>query len=430
MKRCAFLSIALASANMSGAVRPQYGGTVQIEMRAAVPDFDPSAWPASSIEAFAKEQIVTLLFDRLVELDASAQPRPALAASWQHDAEKRTWEFRPRSGVTFSDGSLLSSSDIAGVFRFEPSARTITSVDLVMVEFDRPMPRLLEELARARHSVFRRKPGGEILGTGPFRVTGWQPGRHLELSANDGHWAGRPFLDGVSIGLGRSLPEPGIDVEIGGGRPRRTWTSAPVDLIALVMDHVEAPHLREALALAINRPAVYNVLLRKQGEIAGGILPQWLSGYAFLFRAASDPARARQLAASAPGAKLSLGFDSGDPLIRSIAERISVDAREAGLTVQTTSRESADIRLVRTRMRSMIAAQALAEAAAELGFSDTPDVSGPQALYTVERSLLEGFRVVPLFHLPLVQAIGPPVRNWLPASSGAWRLADVWISPQ
>lgn len=392
-------------------------------MCAGIQSLDPSEWPASSLEAFAREQIVSLIFDRLVELDANSQPRPALAASWQHDAEKRTWEFRPRASVTFSDGSPLRASDIAAVLRFEPSARTIVSADLVMVEFDRPMPGLLEELARPRHSVFRRKPGGEIVGTGPFHVTGWQPGRHLALAASDDYWAGRPFLDGVSVDIGQAPRE----ASIGTGRPRRVWTSAPVDLIALVMDRVEDAESREALALAINRPAIFNVLLRKQGEIAGGILPQWLSGYAFLFQPQSDAPRARQLAAKT---RLSLGFAANDSLVRSIAERIAVDAREAGLAVRLSPGNNADMRLVRVRLRSMIAAQALADAAAELGFSDTPDVSGPQALYTVERSLLEGFHLVPLFHLPLTQSIGPTVRNWMPAPLGAWRLADVWISPQ
>ena len=43
--------------------------------------------------------------------------------------------------------------------------------------------------------------------------------------------------------------------------------------------------MREAVALSIDRTAIHNVLLQKQGEISGALLPRWLSGYAFLFPA-------------------------------------------------------------------------------------------------------------------------------------------------
>ena len=40
-----------------------------------------------------------------------------------------------------------------------------------------------------------------------------------------------------------------------------------------------------ALALAGDRSASHAVLFQRQGEISGALLPQWLSGYAFLFSA-------------------------------------------------------------------------------------------------------------------------------------------------
>jgi hypothetical protein len=43
--------------------------------------------------------------------------------------------------------------------------------------------------------------------------------------------------------------------------------------------------------------------------------------------------------------------------------------------------------------------------------------------YETERAMLAGFRVIPLFHLPLAWALNPHVRN-------GPRLADVWLDPR
>jgi hypothetical protein len=100
------------------------------------------------------------------------------------------------------------------------------------------------------------------------------------------------------------------------------------------------------------------VLLQRQGEVSGALLPQWLSGYAFLFPATADLGRARQLAAGARG--ISLGVS--DASARPIAERIALNARDAGLAVAvTTQPANADVVLVELRISSTDPLKALAE---------------------------------------------------------------------
>ena len=53
--------------------------------------------------------------------------------------------------------------------------------------------------------------------------------------------------------------------------------------------------------------------------------------------------------------------------------------------------------------------------------------STPNSAYAEERRLLEERRVLPLVLLPEYVGIAPPVRNWMPARWGEWRLADVWL---
>src|SRR2546422_7007982 len=73
---------------------------------------------------------------------------------------------------------------------------------------------------------------------------------------------------------------------------RRVESSAPTELIALVFSRdrqsPEDGRLREALALSVDRGSMNTVLLQGGGEPAGGLLPNWMTGYAFLFPTRSE----------------------------------------------------------------------------------------------------------------------------------------------
>ncbi len=61
------------------------------------------------------------------------------------------------------------------------------------------------------------------------------------------------------------------------------------------------------LALSLDCQTIANMLLQKQAELASALLPQWLSGYAFLFTMVTNFDRAKEtratLPAGSPGAK-------------------------------------------------------------------------------------------------------------------------------
>jgi hypothetical protein len=271
--------------------------------------------------------------------------------------------------------------------------------------------------------------------TGPFRVANWEPMKALALEANEQFQGGRPYLDRVEIHMGRSPRDQALDFELGradvielppsdlrraqqqGGH---TSESAPCRVIALVFNgrREDLDRLRQALALTIDRPAIRNVLLQRQGEISGALLPAWLSGYEFLFPAGRDVARAKELATLA--APLSFAWDSQDALLRSIAERIVVNAAEAGLTLRPTAGSQADARLVVLRIASDDAGDALKA----LGGAAASD---PLKLYEAERALIESRRMVPLFQLPIAYEMGSNVHAWTTGPTGNWRLEDVWL---
>jgi len=57
----------------------------------------------------SQDNLANLVFDRLVTLNESAQPQPALAISWRHDPDFRRLGFQLRPGVKFHDGSPLTA---------------------------------------------------------------------------------------------------------------------------------------------------------------------------------------------------------------------------------------------------------------------------------------------------------------------------------
>ena len=277
-----------------------------------------------------------------------------------------------------------------------------------------------------------------------FSITRWEAGRRAAYAADEKAPGGRPFLDAVEVELARSPREQAIDLDVGKAEMieippnearrqpagRRTWVSQPVRVLMLVFGaRVDDPRTREALALAVDRTAIFNVLLQRQGEISGALLPQWLSGYAFVFNAASDAARARGLAAAVPAPARSFSIGVEDAALRPIAERIALNARDAGLAVSLVPQAgAADVRLLEVRIATADPARALAAVAATLGLPAPARTDSPDGLYNAERSLLDGFRVVPLFHLADVYGVAARVKGGPGISPlGEWRLENVWL---
>jgi Bacterial extracellular solute-binding proteins, family 5 Middle len=428
------LSSLLIFSTLTGAVRPRYGGALTVELSSAWTTLDPGS---------LKSALAVPIAETLVRVNSRGEVEPVLAVAWQHDPDYKRWRFSLRPKVTFHDGDALTAASAAPSLR----AALKTKYDEVSIEAggqalviqsDRAMPELLQELALPRSSIVRKSEAGLLIGTGPFRITAWEPDRRLALAAFEDYWAGRPYLDTVAIEFGSQRGHADLfDIPIGPARrilPEglATWSSAPRTLLALIATTVD-PQVVQALALVIDRAPIVNVLAQHKGEAAFGLLPQWLSGYAFLFQTMPDLTRARQLAAASHSAPLSLSYPANDLFLRSVAERVALNARDAGLSVQPAPAVNANLRLVELPLESIDAADELKRIAAEIGAGDRAsqiDSAKPETLYEFERSVLEDRRVVPLVYLRETFGIAPRVH--LPKSASdpfALHLEDVWLQP-
>jgi ABC-type transport system substrate-binding protein len=427
--------------------RPQYGGTLRVTMRAAPTSLDPAE--NAQTDSFARRNLTLLIFDTLVTTDDFARVHGALAASWQVSPTNQRWQFHLRRGVKFNDGTALTSEVAAASLRAgNPTWNVSVDGDSVVIERDIADPEMLGELALPRNAIAKRNSNGNPSGTGPFHIVDWQAGKRLTLAAEEGYWRGRPFLDGIEIEMGRIFRDQMTALELGRADlveiapdqahrvsldARRLVNSAPMELLALLFTREaqtpEEKSLREALAWSVERGSIRSVLLQGAGQSSAGILPSWISGYGFIFSTNADLARARRAREQVRTIPTwTVGYDSGDAVARLLAERVALNGRDAGLTLQPTSAATADLRLVRIPLASADPWIALAGLESVAGLSALKNQGGSvEDLYAAEQAMLSTQRIIPLFHLPVTFAASASLKNWTLRTVGSWNLADAWL---
>jgi peptide/nickel transport system substrate-binding protein len=458
------LGAGVAAVKAAPSTRPQRGGTLRVQMSERLATLDPRQWPEAPAQAASAERVGSLIYDRLVRFEEHGSLQPALAVSWQHDAQFKRWQFRLREGVKFSDGTPLTppvaAMDLQQLLgtSFDVSA----DADSVIIVADKSIPGLPVQLATGRYFIFHANQEAVLAGTGPFRLTVRESvggGEMAVFEANESCWAGRPFVDKIGLTTGVSSDQQAnaiafdqadvvelsaSEVRRAAQRGVRTASSDPVGLFALVFDAsrpaVQDARLRQAISLAIDRASIADVILQKQGIPAGSLLPNWISGYAHLFPPAADLPRARDLLASSSRgnsrpAPLVLLYDSGDAEAHAVADRVAVNLREVGIKVQVTvqtgnakTKLAPDVRLVRRHLAAPDPAAALSDLLDSLGESPA-EMGTPEQIYAAERAPIDAFRIIPLVHVSESYGLSPQVRDWMAPRWGGWDLADVWLGP-
>ena len=161
----------------------------------------------------------------LTQSAADFEPAPGLAQSWAESADRKTWTYTLRPGLLWSDGTPLTSADVAYTFnrilegRYEQRnygnyVRNITSVTAldeltVVMTVKTPTP-IMSRLAvyilpehiwskidgkAVKSFANEPEPGQTVVGSGPFLVVERRNGQFIRMVANDNYYAGRPKVD-------------------------------------------------------------------------------------------------------------------------------------------------------------------------------------------------------------------------------------------
>jgi MarR-like DNA-binding transcriptional regulator SgrR of sgrS sRNA len=434
------ISFLLVSAGIYawGRTRPHYGGTLHLETAG-------DAWQRP--DGIARR----LVFDGLTQLDASGNLRPALAATWEADSNFHRWQFRLRPGVHFQDGSPMASAAVVTSLTASCSTdcpwNAVKAVGpLVIFTGDSPMPNLPELLSGDQFLISMtatadgKTPVGAI-GTGPFQAAGFNNGV-LSLAANENCWSGRPFADAIEIRVRRPVHEQWLDLSLGHAdvievpaeqlrqaqqQRLSLLISPPVTLLALQVADAGAlanSKVRGAIAAAVDRGALSNVIFQKQGEVTASLLPQRLTGYSFLFSPDRDLNKAHELRGGLTTGPLTLRME-GDGAMQLAAQRIALNLHEAGFNVQVVNgAQRADLTLRMLPIASADPAAALEQVLRALGNSNPVPAQAPAELYKAEQMVLDEKKVIPLLDLPRAYATGPRVRDLHLRADGTPDLAD------
>jgi peptide/nickel transport system substrate-binding protein len=335
------------------------------------------------------------IFDRLVERDGRARPRPSLAESWRVVSE-RVWEFKLRQGVTWHDGRPFTADDVVFTFARVPNVpnspggfqgflRAIERVEVVdphTIRLHTRAPHPLMPLDLASVSIIARhaaegaatedfNTGRAAIGTGPYRLVSYRSGDRIEMTRNDAYFGGAEPWARVSYRIvnndaARTAALLAGDLDLIEQVPtsdlarlrrdnRVTITEIPSLRTVymapdytrdggtpLITDHNGTPlptnpfkdvRVRRALSMAINRQGLVDQVM----EGAATATAQWLPAGAFGYNPrvrprAYDPEGARRLLAEA-------GYPNGFRLTMNTPnDRWPNDARLAQAVAQMWTR--------------------------------------------------------------------------------------------
>ncbi|GII94949.1 ABC transporter substrate-binding protein [Sinosporangium siamense] len=266
----------------------------------------------------ASTLIQAAVLDTMVALDKQGAPAPRLAESWTRP-DPKTYLFKLRQGVKFSDGTPLTADDAAFSLarHLDPvvasqAAAYFTSVksvepvgaDQVKVTMKKPNSAFLA-LAAIAWQVTPRKlaeahpkdlgsPEVGTIGTGAFKVDKFSITSGIELSRNPHHWGEKPALSKVEI---KNISDPEtLRLALQSGemdatrdvspREARKWkgmagvkpTFFPGNNIAYLSLAVgngplKDVHVRRAIAHAVNRKAIADLMTQGNGQPAAVVMP-------------------------------------------------------------------------------------------------------------------------------------------------------------
>jgi len=337
------------------------------------------------------ERIGELIYDPLVRKDSHFNLQPWLATSWDRP-DALTWIFHLRAGIHFQDGHPLTAADVAWSIRSITNGaiitakagafKSITAIETpdpltVIVHTSTPQPSLLFNLSDGLFGVVEvgaaRDEGLHPIGSGPFRFVSQVQDKEVLLDRNADYWAGAPsptiehvrfqvVPDTITAAL--EMKKGSADVESNvltmdmvhalAGEPNLRVSTGPGARVDYLNFNVQDPALRDprvrqAIALAIDRPALVAALWRGHARLANTLLPpgHWAAASdADLAHFPHNTARAAQLLDAsdlkpdARGIRLRLTLKtSTDETTRLEAQAMQAELREVGIELSLRSTE-------------------------------------------------------------------------------------------
>lgn len=309
-------------------------GTFKMALATDVPTMDP----AQAGYDFASWSMTIAIHSALLDYGRGLKLRGDLAQRWKVTGDGKTYTFRLRPNLKFSDGSPLTSRDVkyslerilspatgspgsylfsgivgaqafsAGKAKAVNGIRTPNPRTLV-IRLGAPEPYFLKVLAmpyarvmqRAQVTRYGKAISKHPLGSGPFKLKRWLAGQRIELVRNTNYYAtSKPSLSKVEIDLNVNDQTRVLRFQRGelsiSDIPAAAYTqfvlnskwkpyivtNRDASTYYVGMKNLKKPfsdrRVRQALNLAVNKQRLVQ-LLNGRAIASHGVIPPPLAGY-------------------------------------------------------------------------------------------------------------------------------------------------------
>ena len=186
-----------------------------------VSDDEIKSLDPQTVSDLASLRIAAEQFEGLTRFDGAGIVEPGLAESWTASSDGKTWRFRLRKQLRFSDGVPITAALFPAIFDrlrarstasptaslFEPIATVTAESQEVVVRLRHPFPELPELLAhpamaalplhRIQHGNLNWTSERPLVTSGSYRLEAWTLNERLLLSANPRWHGGKPAVSRI-----------------------------------------------------------------------------------------------------------------------------------------------------------------------------------------------------------------------------------------
>lgn len=179
----------------------------------ALPNGEPTTLDYVKAGDYSPDALISIMCDNLLRLNPDFSLSPGLATSWKNP-DPKTLVYEIRDGVKFWDGKPLTADDVVASLRRNMQAsqepvngafyKNVSSIEAtgplqVTVHFKRPDELFNKEMATVAGAVAEKAtlsrlgkkfgtPSGNIMCTGPYKLSSWKSGSGITVQANDAYW--------------------------------------------------------------------------------------------------------------------------------------------------------------------------------------------------------------------------------------------------
>jgi ABC-type transport system substrate-binding protein/serine/threonine protein kinase len=268
-----------ASSARTAPDRQAGGGTLSVPIQGVVRTLDPAL--SVTVE---QAEVLPSSFETLTRAVEGTRIAPWLASEVLMEGDGKRFRFRLRPGVRFHDGRRLTARDVRYSFErllsneqsgsrwvlsfirganrlLDGSATDLEGFHIIsptefFIDLEKPVSFFPAVISFSATSIVPEGTGtvgsswqDNAVGTGPYRIVGFEPGRRLELERNPHYWRdGYPKNEGVVFRFGVSPEE--IRREFLAGRFSLASDLLPADAEAFRHDSRFASGYRESPRLS------------------------------------------------------------------------------------------------------------------------------------------------------------------------------------